>query len=734
MLLENACLRLEIADNTGAILRLDNRQNGKEYISARPETALRVTQKKKESILPLNAVSFSRRRLDEEHAELCWRLEDGSVFRAEVQLDERQVAFTSSIHAAAESEIILAEYPVIGGMRSWDEQMEMVHPFATGLLVRDPLGAFGEGEGIRYAPYPESFSGASMQFYAYYGKESGGLLFMAKDPAAHMKWLNLYKHQDAMEATLMYANENIGKGKSFAAPWQFTVSVMNEGSWFAAAREYKKWAVCQPWCSMGTLDERKHCEWLLKDIGWTTFGIDAAYDRSEYIRLYHKDLGVPGFHILGPDWTEQDFVGHVPANLRDWTTLRFDKANLRAIKEVKDRFAPFEFDFLVHPKDEETKKDCEKARHIFPSTPYTYSCDAYRFNMLCPCEKYTHDLHVERDVRITDESGADAMYYDISANNLLHFCLAEDHTHPKGGGHEITEAYQRLYDETKKACAEKRGEDYFPVGTEMINEVFLPQLDFYQSRAGAQPASSLEMWPYKKQIDAGQAELIPLFAAVYHEYGAVRMDGWGKLVEETGDLFYDIVAKIYQWGGLYEINHEYSPMEAIDGKETKAEEHYWPFGEYGYEYSHGRARYLRQFAALRTGIGNPYLAYGTMEAPPETECVQEDKYYWHYNHGSGDIEKFTGTIRLPAVRASAWRSGCSDHPGYAVFLTNTSIKAQRITLRLNPDICGQGTVRKYTDFDPDHAPECEILAELGNRELTLELKLPSRKPVMIEIR
>ena len=405
MLLENAYLHLEIADNTGAVLRLANRQGGLEYVSARPETALRVTQKKNGRILPQEAVSFTGRRADEEHAELCWRLNDGSLLKAEVMLDGRQAAFTSSLISAEESEVILVEYPVIGGMRRWDEKMEMVHSFATGLLVRDPLSAFGEGEGVRYAPYPESFSGASMQFYAYYGKETGGLLFAARDPGAHMKWLNLYKHQEAMEATLMYANEDIGKGKSFAAPWPFTVSILEEGSWFAAARDYKKWAVRQPWCAMGTLDERRHCDWLMKDIGWTTFGIDAAYDRSEYIRLYHKDLGVAGFHILGPDWTEQDFVGHVPANLRDWTTLRFDKANLRAIKEVKDRFAPFEFDFLVHPKDEKTKKDCEKARHIFPPTPYTYSCDAYRFNMLCPCEKYTHDLHVERDVRITDASG-----------------------------------------------------------------------------------------------------------------------------------------------------------------------------------------------------------------------------------------------------------------------------------------------------------------------------------------
>ena len=92
MLLENAYLCLEIADNTGAVLRLANRQGGLEYVSARPETALRVTQKKNGRILPLEAVSFTGRRADEEHAELCWRLNDGSLLKAEVMLDGRQAA------------------------------------------------------------------------------------------------------------------------------------------------------------------------------------------------------------------------------------------------------------------------------------------------------------------------------------------------------------------------------------------------------------------------------------------------------------------------------------------------------------------------------------------------------------------------------------------------------------------------------------------------------------------
>src|SRR5699024_5484513 len=100
---------------------------------------------------------------------------------------------------------------------------------------------------------------------------------------------------------------------------------------------------------------------------------------------------------------------------------------------------------------------------------------------------------------------------------------------------------------------------------EQMCETFLDRLDFYQARAWGQPCATLETWPIRQAMRTGQARMIPLFDYVYHEWGVVRMDGWGKLVEETGQLFYDTVAKTYLWGGLYEINHEYSPMEELDG-------------------------------------------------------------------------------------------------------------------------------------------------------------------------
>ena len=156
------------------------------------------------------------------------------------------------------------------------------------------------------------------------------------------------------------------------------------------------------------------------------------------------------------------------------------------------------------------------------------------------------------------------------------FARSGDHGHKPGGGKEITDGYADVYEDTRAALCKDTGR-YIPLGTEMMNEVYLPQLDFYQARAWAQPCSTLETYPFREQMRTGLAQMIPLFDYVYHEMGVVRMDGWGKLVEETGDFFYFNAAKIYLWGGLYELNYEYSPMEELDGAGNKRQRALFPF-------------------------------------------------------------------------------------------------------------------------------------------------------------
>lgn len=732
MRLKNARVTIEIADTTGAIIALRDENKGIDFITAKAADPFRITVPALWGPKEITAFASFAMTAKDDGADLVWNVADGIRLFASVTLRDDGVNFTSYAECGEDTEITLVEYPVIGGLGSLGDDTYMAHPFATGILVKNPIENLTEGEGIRYAPYPECFSGATMQYYTYYGLNRGGLYFAAEDGESHQKWLNLYRRGGAMEATMMYGFEDMGKGKNLYAPYAYTARFLNGEGWEEASDLYKAWATQQSWCAQGPIAFREHCEWLMKKVGLCTFGINAGYDRAKYIRRYHQDVGTPVFHVLGPDWSRvpSDFRGNHPGGLSDWFPTHFSQETLGAIREVGDYCAPFEFDMMAISNKGDAEK-VEEARHLFPPTGRTYSIDQYHFQMLCPCEPYTEYLHRERDVQVVREANVDAMYYDISANNLLHICLRKDHHHPVGGGNVLTKGYQHLYQDTKDACAKEKG-GYFPVGTEMINEVFLPQLDFYQARAGARPASSLELHKFEKQIKDGTAELIPMFAYVYHEYGTVRMDGWGKLVEELGDFFYDASAKIYLWGGLYELNYEYSPAEAFDGVETTKEEHYWNFEKFGYEYAPGRARYLRQFAAMRVGAGNRYLAYGQMMKPPMVSIPLREKHYYHYNHGRNEF--FSGNLDLPAVRISAYRSCDQDKTGYAVFLANTELDEQTVVLSLHKeDYPGVDTVTLLSDFDPDHAPEKKVIGSLSQGTVTLQLTIPRRKAVMVEL-
>lgn len=719
-------VRIEISDRDGALLALRDEDRAVDYVTAVPAAPFRLTLKNGEE--PISTFRHFDLQEGKDGAQLSWLLENGMAIHAWIRLMEDGVSFSSHVTCPGEEKALLCEYPIIGGLGDLGEGTFMAHSFATGVLIHDPLHSLAPGKGIRYAPYPESFSGASMQFYTYGCKGRGSLLFMAEDGENHLKWLNLYRQGDAMEGTLMYGYEDLSAAPS--APYPFSVYFLEGTGWQEAAARYKQWAVKQPWCAQGPIAFRPHSQWLMQTIGLCTFGINAGHDRARYIQRYHKDIGVPIFHILGPDWTNtpQTFSYGTPGGLPDWVPTRFHQGTLKAIRQAGDYFAPFEFDLMVTPH----KGDYEQAKEAyqqFPS-PSKYSIDGYHFHMLCPCEEYTGYMHQARDVQVVRESGADGMYYDISANNLLHICLREDHHHPVGGGLALTKGYQALYQETKDACATEKG-NYVPIGTEMMNEVFLPQLDFYQARAGGRPCAALELWPFTKQLKTGQAELIPMFSYVYHEYGAVRMDGWGKLVEETGDLFYDSAAKIYLWGGVYELNYEYSPSEAIDGIETSPDEHYFPFHPRGFEYSPGRARYLRQFAALRTGAGNRYLAYGQMMDGPDLDIPLCTKQYFHYNHKDEDI--CAGFIDVPAVRLSAYRSCDEEKLGYAIFLVNSDVQACDIHFSISSEQYPEANAAYLlSDFDPDRPPKRELLGVI-QEELSLNLSLPARKVIMIEL-
>ena len=679
LLLENEQIRLTFSAENGALTQVEDRARGFSHLESRAQ------ERRALNLFDGDGGTLSRAwQFSGAYEDSCLRMRwtsEAEEARAEVRLLADGAAFRIHVTRRDDSPAVAVEYPILAGLTDRGDNTFLAHSWATGVLMQNPASMLPATGALRFAPYPECFSGLSMQLMTLYHTGEAGLYLAAHDGQGHQKWLNAYtltaEEGAGLALSHMAGMEDLRPGAPIDMDYDFVLRLTPGLGWEDAAEMYREFALEQPWCARGPLAGRTDCaRWLHDEVGYCTFGVNAGHDRSRWLRRYRQDIGQKGFHVLGPDWTNQPqtFGWGVPGGMEDWLPSRFSPETIRAIRDNGDYFAPFEFDFLVNLHQHQ-QEELKQALQRFPAKPMSH--DAYAFNMLCPCEPFTRDFHREREVQLQRESGMDAIYYDISANNLMKVCTREDHHHTPGVGREITEGYREIYRDTQQALNDQAGR-YIPMGTEQMCETFLDRLDFYQARAWGQPSSTLETWPILEHMRSGQARMIPLFDYVYHEYGAVRMDGWGKLVEETGALFFDTVAKTYLWGGLYEINHEYSPMEELDGVENTAEEHYFRFDPQHCAYSPERAAYLAAYAAARVGRANPYWAYGRMVRTPRMDIPMVKTDWYHYNHDRHNpTYKARGVIETPAVRTSAYQA---PDGRFALFLAVPG--AEKTTVRL----------------------------------------------------
>ena len=368
---------------------------------------------------------------------------------------------------------------------------------------------------------------------------------------------------------------------------------------------------------------------------------------------------------------------------------------------------------------------------MFPDPPL--SRDAYaRFPFLCPVSAFCHDLHVERDRRLTHDWGVDGVYYDISMNNVRHICRADTHGHLPGATSAITAAYRALLRDTAQVVQVEAHGVPVPQGTELINEQTMAGLAFYQARAEASPAAPFEAAPFRDMIKVGTAESIPLFAYVYHEYGPVRLDGWAKLSREQGDYVYFVLGRVFLHGGLIELNYEFSAQEVLDGVRDVPEEHYYPFAAHHYPIDPNLAQFIGSLARARVGTANKYLAYGTMLRPAPLVVDGEQSLqlrYFLYQVGT-DFHEYEdrGHVDVPVVLQSAWRY---REDSAAWILLNLAPDTRRVRLSLDStSVChGAACACRLTLYhEGSNLSDLGLIA--GPRQLSLDL--PPRRPVLVE--
>jgi len=652
------------------------------------------------------------------------------------------------------------------------------------IATTSPSGHSDEGRThgglFRVRGYPNGFEGAPMQFWAFYKEGVGGFYFACHDPHGTEKMFHFYvaDGRDVLTSSIVHYAWDWEPGTDLDLGYPIVVGSLTDGTWFEAADRYRRWATGTgpghpDWCARGTLRSRVAAgtanQRLVEEVGFNTFGIPISLDVSAWYDAFHAITGKPVLHIVGHDWEggailipleksamlsdvlarhnpvpslyEIGEVLGIPATaenvdrLRDilfrfrmnlWDSFRvdpmeylpptFDDANVAAFRNNGDMLVPFLFrDFIGYGHDTEAYGT------LAPITPFTNA-------FMCPTTEYWRAWHARTDVALV-ESGVDGIYYDVSASCATPtLCMNKRHDHPIGFGRHMIDAYADVFRESHAQAQAATDGEFLPIGTEVVIENLIGVLDYAQCRAGAGVQATMEGEEWVEWQKQGRARKIPMWSYVYHEYGPVLLDGWAKLSERYGDIFYDIAARVALEGGLLQLNYEFSPLEMFPGMEGSS--YQLVYTNQVYEETApppvdpAKLEFIREITEARTGFAKDYLAYGMMipDAPIESEVPAIDLDWDHFN-SVHRLRLESGVLRTPSIVQVAWQAGTGT-TGY-LFVNLLPAEPQRITV--SPPSARGGFTADLV------SRESRVALGSFSAGQTVTIELPPRRVVLLEV-
>lgn len=748
-------LHLVIDGSTGGISKIENAATNQVLLEAESPLPWRLTPLGRTDALfgarPRPSFAFSsitpsgfQATVTDDAVHLRWSTTDPGIgVEADLSFDEGgslEMRARVRVDDGTEPPADLT-YPILSGIRALSHADDvLVFPAHSGWLIRRPLGRPFPVSG----PYPDGYQGCSMQFMAYFADGAGGFYLATHDPHSTAKTFSF-----SSEASITHDNWDLRAGTTMDLDYPVVIAALRRGDWYEASEIYRRWVTTNaPWYT-GPRRDRDGGRWLRDEVTCSIWCTPSVPDWSRWYRFYADELGSPLHIVAGWEWpaTRPHTVGK-----EGWFPARFHPNNVEAWRG--HHVTPYMNDWFISPAAEGFI-DRWEPELVMPHRFFTFSVftapasgqlqDAYPTTdprvvtdnpfYLCPSSAAQRELHAWRDMRLVRDHGCDGSFYDISSGNPLLFsrCLRRDHDHPPGRGRHLISALEDVNRASKDLVREQTGR-YLVQGVETIIENIAASMDFYVSRAAGGPMGFLETDTQGPEEPPGVGrELIPLFQSVYHDIGPVHEDGWIRLVEEEGELFYWVAARIYiQWGGLMSIHFPITPPERPPGHDGGAEAFGWggqhqTFTELG-ELDRNKSAFLAELGRARTTFANAYLGYGRMTRPPTFRNASIDLFFDQELPGS-KVFRNTGTWTVPQVTCGAWIDDRENSLGL-VFVNLHALHDAEIALDTDIEqtwgMALRGDVRVVT---------ADAVSERGGSDgrLAVTVALPPRKVVVVEV-
>ncbi|MCO5241428.1 MAG: DUF6259 domain-containing protein [Chitinophagaceae bacterium] len=518
---------------------------------------------------------------------------------------------------------------------------ELALPSWMGELVNNPRGDKEGGLKTYILDYPGLMS---MQFLALYNKESYGLYAAADDTLGYSKQFVLKTDRDRY---LNYHIVNFPASdtalKSYVLPYNGIIGSF-KGDWISAAGIYKEWGTKQRWSKESRFRNSSDNSWVEKTALWVW-----NRGKSDNVLLpakqLAKKLGLP-VNVFWHWWHSGAYDDGFPEYFPPREGLASFKAALSAAQEEGVRAIVYlnSYQWGTSTKSFEKEGAVQWAVRDINGKTQEHVYNIFTQNSLtpmCVATTYWKNKYLSLAGRAFGECNVNGIYMDQACINFK--CYSLTHDHPVGGGNywvknfgDLTEKIRsgNYFDPDKMLAGEGAGENWLPYLNAMLT------LQASKERyAGVQGS-----------------ETIPLFQAVYHQYG-ITFGSYSSLVTPPYDNL---------WPEKYAPKDPEHLLDASFNEQflmEQARSFVWGmqptianYHEFLLSERSREMNYLSELVWLRYKV-LPYLLYGEFIRPPfiiapeKTIPVSRLSIYAGQGNQVKSFEK-----KVPLLYTSAWKS------------------------------------------------------------------------------
>lgn len=508
--LENERMSITFDASTGWPVSMINKANAEEMLDG--SVPLWELRDARDSIIKEETTFLGCRR-KQDGLQLRWETASGIRVKALAGLSEEDSLLHWSISITGLEPGLSVLYPILDFKKMENEDFAISS--WLGRLEKDPRsGLKADKPLIRFNS--DSPGSLSMQMIASYDRESGrGLYLASNDSLSFAKTFTVELDSAKTRFYLTHYPTLASKSKAWNPGYEVITGPF-QGDWLTAAKMYRKWAVQQRWCRESRLAQRRIEDWALGTGIWVWNRGRSENVLPEAMHLQKKS-GLP-VSVLWHWWCncghDEDFPYYLPP--REGAESFRNAVETASGKGVHALVYMNSFEWGTSTPEWEEAKPCalkmqDGSFRQLTSNTFT----GYKLAAMCLHNAFWTDRYTAMADTLLRDYGIGGIYMDEACLGLR--CYDPSHGHSIGGGNYWVEDFNGLSSHIRT----KAGKTV--LAGEGSGEDWIPSLDLF-----------LTLGVSRERYIGGNAEPIPLFQAVYHDY-AITFGSYSSLVYSPFD-------------------------------------------------------------------------------------------------------------------------------------------------------------------------------------------------------